>query len=50
MPFGKAKDRDAVQRRVLGSGSARLESERTSKRAQTAATKVDFLTLVRGED
>lgn len=42
--------RDAVERRVLAPVRARLEAERTSKRAQTAATKVDFLTLVRGED
>jgi alpha-D-ribose 1-methylphosphonate 5-triphosphate synthase subunit PhnG len=42
--------RDAVERRVLAPVRARLEAERTSKRAQTAATRVDFLTLVRGED
>jgi alpha-D-ribose 1-methylphosphonate 5-triphosphate synthase subunit PhnG len=42
--------RDAVERRVLAPIRARLEAERACQRAQTAATRVDFLTLVRGED
>jgi alpha-D-ribose 1-methylphosphonate 5-triphosphate synthase subunit PhnG len=42
--------RDAVERCVLAPVRARLEAERSCQRAQTAATKVDFLTLVRGED
>jgi alpha-D-ribose 1-methylphosphonate 5-triphosphate synthase subunit PhnG len=42
--------RDAVERCVLAPIRARLEVERADKRAQTAATRVDFLTLVRGED
>jgi alpha-D-ribose 1-methylphosphonate 5-triphosphate synthase subunit PhnG len=41
---------DAVERRVLAPIRARLEAERACQRAQTAATRVDFLTLVRGED
>jgi alpha-D-ribose 1-methylphosphonate 5-triphosphate synthase subunit PhnG len=44
------KHRDAVERCVLAPVRARLETERACRRAQTAATKVDFLTLVRGED
>jgi len=42
--------RDAVERFVLAPVRGRLETERARQRAQTAATKVDFLTLVRGED
>ncbi len=42
--------RDAVERRVLAPIRARLEAERAGQRARTAATRVDFLTLVRGED
>ena len=42
--------RDAVERHVLAPVRARLETERARQRARTAATKVDFLTLVRGED
>jgi alpha-D-ribose 1-methylphosphonate 5-triphosphate synthase subunit PhnG len=44
------RHRDAVERRVLAPIVARLEAERGEARAQTAATRVDFLTLVRGED
>ena len=44
------KYREAVERWVLAPVRTRIEAERTSRRAQTAATKVDFLTLVRGED
>jgi alpha-D-ribose 1-methylphosphonate 5-triphosphate synthase subunit PhnG len=42
--------RDAVERRVLAPIRTRVEAERAHRRAQTAATKVDFFTLVRGED
>jgi alpha-D-ribose 1-methylphosphonate 5-triphosphate synthase subunit PhnG len=42
--------RDAVERCVLRPIRARLDAERTQARAQTAATRVDFFTLVRGED
>ena len=42
--------RDVVERRVLAPIRARLEAERACQRARTAATRVDFLTLVRGED
>src|SRR5467141_362382 len=41
--------RDAIERHVLAPIRARLERERAEKRAQAAATRVDFFTLVRGE-
>jgi len=44
------KYRDAVERRVLAPIRRRLDAEREQARAQTAATRVDFFTLVRGED
>jgi len=42
--------RDAVERRMLAPIRTRVEAERAHKRAETAATRVDFFTLVRGED
>src|SRR6516165_4034032 len=42
--------RDAVERRVLAPIRTRVDAERGCRRAQTAATRVDFFTLVRGED
>jgi alpha-D-ribose 1-methylphosphonate 5-triphosphate synthase subunit PhnG len=42
--------RDAVEGCVLAPIRARLEAERARRRAETAATRVDFFTLVRGED
>jgi len=42
--------RDAVERRVLAPIRKRVDAERDRERAQTAATRVDFFTLVRGED
>jgi alpha-D-ribose 1-methylphosphonate 5-triphosphate synthase subunit PhnG len=42
--------RDAVERRVLAPIRTRVDAERGRGRAQTAATRVDFFTLVRGED
>ncbi len=42
--------RGAVERHVLEPVRARLDSDRARRRAQTAATRVDFFTLVRGED
>jgi alpha-D-ribose 1-methylphosphonate 5-triphosphate synthase subunit PhnG len=42
--------RDAVEQHVLAPIRARLARERTEKREQSAATRVDFFTLVRGED
>ena len=44
------KYRDAVERRVLAPIRSRIDTEREHARAQTAATRVDFFTLVRGED
>jgi alpha-D-ribose 1-methylphosphonate 5-triphosphate synthase subunit PhnG len=45
-----ARSRDAIERHVLAPIRIRLENERTQKREQAAATRVDFFTLVRGED
>ena len=45
---------DAYRDRIVGAGVApiheRLHAERKLKAEQVAATKVDFFTLVRGED
>jgi alpha-D-ribose 1-methylphosphonate 5-triphosphate synthase subunit PhnG len=41
---------DAVERRVLAPIRTRLDAERAGERAKTAASRVDFFTLVRGED
>jgi alpha-D-ribose 1-methylphosphonate 5-triphosphate synthase subunit PhnG len=45
-----ANYRDALERDVLAPIRTRAEAERAHQRAQTAATRVDFFTLVRGED
>jgi alpha-D-ribose 1-methylphosphonate 5-triphosphate synthase subunit PhnG len=42
--------RAAIERHLLAPIRARAEAERSDVRAQTAATRVDFFTLVRGED
>jgi alpha-D-ribose 1-methylphosphonate 5-triphosphate synthase subunit PhnG len=42
--------RDGIERHVLAPIRARLARERTQKQEQAAATRVDFFTLVRGED
>src|SRR5215468_5499714 len=42
--------REPLERCVLAPIRARQESERARQRALTAATRVDFFTLVRGED
>jgi alpha-D-ribose 1-methylphosphonate 5-triphosphate synthase subunit PhnG len=42
--------RDAVEEHVVAPIRARVEAARHRKAEQTAATKVDFFTLVRGED
>ncbi len=42
--------RDAVERRVLAPIRARIEAADRLGAARTAATRVDFFTLVRGED
>lgn len=42
--------REAVEQHVLAPIRERLAQERTAKREQAAATRVDFFTLVRGED
>lgn len=41
---------EVVERSVLSAVAARLEAETSEKAARTAATRVDFFTLVRGED
>jgi alpha-D-ribose 1-methylphosphonate 5-triphosphate synthase subunit PhnG len=45
-----APHRDDVERRVLAPVRHRLQRERAEQRARTAATRVDFFTLVRGEN
>jgi alpha-D-ribose 1-methylphosphonate 5-triphosphate synthase subunit PhnG len=42
--------RENVERHVLAPIRARLDSERARKSQETAASRVDFFTLVRGED
>lgn len=42
--------RDAVSRHILAPIRTRCDAEQDRKRAQVAATRVDFFTLVRGED
>jgi alpha-D-ribose 1-methylphosphonate 5-triphosphate synthase subunit PhnG len=42
--------REQLERHVLAPIKARQESERARQRTLTAATRVDFFTLVRGED
>jgi alpha-D-ribose 1-methylphosphonate 5-triphosphate synthase subunit PhnG len=42
--------REALEREVLAPIRARLEAERARRRAEIAASRVDFFTLVRGED
>jgi alpha-D-ribose 1-methylphosphonate 5-triphosphate synthase subunit PhnG len=44
------RHRPALERHVLGPVRDRLHGERTETRERTAATKVDFFTLVRGEN
>lgn len=39
-----------VEREILAPVRARLQAEKVRVQAETAATKVDFFTLVRGED
>ncbi len=41
---------DAVRAAVLTPLQARIEQTRTTRSAKAAATKVDFFTMVRGED
>jgi alpha-D-ribose 1-methylphosphonate 5-triphosphate synthase subunit PhnG len=45
-----ARDRKLVEREIVAPVSARLTHVRSRKRSEAAATKVDFFTLVRGED
>jgi alpha-D-ribose 1-methylphosphonate 5-triphosphate synthase subunit PhnG len=42
--------REALEREVLAPIRARLEAERARRREEIAASRVDFFTLVRGED
>jgi alpha-D-ribose 1-methylphosphonate 5-triphosphate synthase subunit PhnG len=41
--------REAIERAVLAPIRTRLKAERETQERQTAATKVEFFTLVRGE-
>jgi alpha-D-ribose 1-methylphosphonate 5-triphosphate synthase subunit PhnG len=43
-------DQAVIEREIIAPVSARLNHEKTRQRAEAAATKVDFFTLVRGED
>jgi len=43
-------DRARLERDVLAPIRQRIEAERAAEQAKTAATRVDFFTLVRGED
>jgi alpha-D-ribose 1-methylphosphonate 5-triphosphate synthase subunit PhnG len=45
-----ADKRSAIERHVLSPIRARIDAESAKSSAQAAATKVDFFTLVRGED
>ena len=42
--------RSAVEEQLVAPVRQRLESEEAKKRDETAATRVDFFTMVRGED
>jgi alpha-D-ribose 1-methylphosphonate 5-triphosphate synthase subunit PhnG len=42
--------RDALEREVLAPIRARIDAERARRREEIAASRVDFFTLVRGED
>ncbi|WP_245303550.1 phosphonate C-P lyase system protein PhnG [Pseudorhodoplanes sinuspersici] len=42
--------REAVERHVLSPVRMRIDAERTENECRTAATRVDFFTMVRGED
>jgi alpha-D-ribose 1-methylphosphonate 5-triphosphate synthase subunit PhnG len=44
------RQRQAVEDQVLAPIAARLQAERAKASAETAATRVDFFTLKRGED
>jgi alpha-D-ribose 1-methylphosphonate 5-triphosphate synthase subunit PhnG len=46
----RAETRNAVETAVIAPLAAALEAADTRRRAETAATKVDFFTMVRGED
>ena len=46
----RAPSREAVEADVLSPIAERLAAERAQADAETAATRVDFFTLVRGED
>ena len=39
-----------VEKAILAPIAARIAAEKATSRAETAATRVDFFTLVRGED
>jgi alpha-D-ribose 1-methylphosphonate 5-triphosphate synthase subunit PhnG len=44
------RERQAVEARVLAPIAARIDAARAKAAAETAATRVEFFTLVRGED
>ncbi len=46
----KPETAEAIQREIADPVLARIEQEKSEKTAETAATKVNFFTLVRGDD
>ncbi|MDR6754742.1 alpha-D-ribose 1-methylphosphonate 5-triphosphate synthase subunit PhnG [Mycoplana sp. BE70] len=46
----QGSEHDAAVRRLLDEVSARIEADDAKKARQTAATRVDFFTMVRGDD
>jgi alpha-D-ribose 1-methylphosphonate 5-triphosphate synthase subunit PhnG len=46
----RSAEREAVEARVLAPIAARLQAERAKASTETAATRVEFFTLKRGED
>src|SRR5579871_6881589 len=46
----RTESRAAVEQHVLAPVKERVERQRSEKRSEVAATRVDFFTLVRGED
>jgi alpha-D-ribose 1-methylphosphonate 5-triphosphate synthase subunit PhnG len=46
----RERDRTALQRLLVEPVTARCDSARARRQAETGATRVDFFTLVRGED
>ena len=50
LPNLHAGFRDRLETALVAPVTRRVEQERSAQRAETAATRVQFFTLVRGED